>query len=108
MRAHRFLRTALAAAALFTVSGCYRIRYVNPAPPEALPAWEGWHHSFFEGILDVSGPVDVSRICPQGFAVVESQTSLPNLIAVPTRGVWTPQTVKVTCAVYEPRQEPAW
>lgn len=100
MSNHRFALAVLAVI-LGTGSGCYRIRYVNQSPAEALPAWEGWHHSLVEGLWDFTGPINVSRICPRGFAVVESQTSIPNMLAAsPTYGFWNPQTVKVTCRVY--------
>jgi hypothetical protein len=125
MNTHRLMLLGLAIASF---TGCFRIRYINNTPREATPAAENWHHNVIQGLLEVSGPVNVSEACPQGFAEVKNEVTFLNWLASwgvqtavnvplsiataqvdPTTGVffpgysvpfsiWTPQTVAVTCA----------
>ena len=107
-------------------SACYTIRYTSHAPPTGAYA-EQWSHSFVNGIVAVSPAVNVSALCPHGFAVVENQVTVlnwllsalaqsalvgvfgwatgrqidPAVSAGPiTVGlqVWSPSTVRVLCA----------
>jgi hypothetical protein len=116
---------ALASIGLLA-SGCYTIRYTTSAPPSGY-APEQWSNTFVNGIINVSAPVNVSALCPHGFAVVENQVTFLNLVLSAiaegalygafhyatgqrldprlTAGpfsvgleLWTPSTVRVLCA----------
>ncbi|MCM2332390.1 MAG: hypothetical protein NDI82_00385 [Anaeromyxobacteraceae bacterium] len=100
-------RLAALAAAL-ALAGCYTIRYERRAAPEPGAPREQWHHGLLGGAVDLSGPVRLDEVCPDGAARVESQTTFINwfLQAVTTGGalvplhapVWNPSTVRITCA----------
>lgn len=100
-------RLAALAAAL-ALAGCYTIRYERRAAPEPGAPREQWHHGLLGGAIDLSGPVRLGEVCPEGVSRVESQTTFVNwfLQAVTTGGVlvplhapvWNPATVRVTCA----------
>lgn len=45
-------------------------------------------------------PIDVRQQCPSGVAIVETQQSFMNgLVSVFTLGIYSPQRLRVTCAV---------
>jgi TolB-like protein len=127
VRAGRALAAALAALAL---SGCYTIRYhrsgvtAEPGTPR-----EQWHHGALGGFFDLSGPVPLAEMCPEGVAWTESKvtfvdallqylmagvpglrTSKANQKATPVGdfavgrdfSLWTPSTVQVVCARARP------
>jgi len=121
------MRSRLAALALLAAApGCYHIKYVTETPGESTPAYDAWQHNFIYGLVNASGPVRVSEVCPQGFSVVETKVTFLNWFASAAvqgaangavfaatrtedrRGVyfpfdiWSPQTVKVTCSVRAP------
>jgi hypothetical protein len=102
-------RRVLAAVVAAALSGCYTIRYERrSALPEAGAPREVWHHGFVGGALLGSAPIDLTKMCPTGVAVVESQVTFVNWLGqlVTCVGglcpiwapVWEPQTVSVTCA----------
>jgi hypothetical protein len=104
-------RLALRAAALactLAVSGCYTIRYQRRAAPEPGAPREQWHHGLVGGLIDASGPVALDKACPDGFASVQSQTTLFNWVGQFLTGfgglwlinanLWDPSTVQVVCA----------
>jgi len=117
------IRHLLLLVPLLASTGCYHIRYVTHARPQGLPAAEQWHHDVIYGLIDLSGPVSVSKICPTGFAAAEQQVTFANALASllldgavtsvifaadrnPATGIgytapvllWSPQTVTVYCA----------
>ena len=107
---------AVALATFLATTGCYHIQYVRRVPPEAAPVLREWHHTFVFGIVEGSSPVDVTRACPGGFAVVDTRETLATsvvsstpLLAAAAVGVWTtgvfvpldgwsPIAIDVTCA----------
>jgi hypothetical protein len=125
MNTHRLILFGFVIA---SCAGCYRIRYINNAPAEGTPASEQWHHNVIDGLWEVSQPINVSQICPQGFAEVKNEMTFLNWLAStgvqaavdvplsvatgqtdPATGawipgysipftIWSPQTVSVTCA----------
>jgi len=98
----------LAVAASATLAGCYTIRYERRAAPEGGAPREHWHHGLVGGLVDLSGPVKLAEICPDGFATVEHQTTFFNWFgqAITSGGglsvikapLWEPTTVRVQCA----------
>lgn len=97
---HKML--ALAAASLL-LSGCYRVTVVhNPggvaqasAPAQINKAWQP---SFIYGLVPPP-EVNTKEQCPNGVAKVETVHSFLNgLVAGILYSLYTPITVKVTCA----------
>ena len=99
----RPVRAFLAVAAAAGLAGCYTIRYERRAAPEGGAPREQWHHGVLGGILDLSGPVKLAEVCPDGFAAVEHQTTFFNWFGQVVTGgrpapLWEPTTVRVQCA----------
>ena len=56
-------------------------------------------HGAIYGIAELSGPYDLSKACPGGWAEVKTETSFLNGLADRiTYGIYNPQTVTVKCA----------
>jgi hypothetical protein len=94
-------RCALIAAAALLSFGCYTttVRSGKPPATATIEYDERWHHGFVWGIAEVSGPYDLNRACPQGWAEIETETSFVNgLVELVTGGIYSPQTVTVRCA----------
>ena len=97
----RIAQLAIAAALSFSTTGCY----TTTLRSGRLPALAGieydqkWHHGLVWGIAELSGPYNLARACPQGWAVVKTETSFLNgLVSAVTSGVYSPQTVTVQCS----------
>jgi len=85
-------------ASLFLATGCFHVSYVSNKPQAATPAYDGWHSDVVWGLAEVSDPVDVPKLCPGGFARIESQlTFVQGLVQYITFGIYNPQNVTVTC-----------
>jgi hypothetical protein len=96
------LRALLLAAAVAAVAGgCYTTR-VHSGMPGAIPAplaTERWHHTLVGGLAEVSDPIDLEALCPQGWASIhEEYTFLNGLVASVTEQIYTPRTYTVTCS----------
>jgi hypothetical protein len=72
-------------------------------PGDAAFGWEGrWHHAFFLGQYERSAPIAPQRLCPQGWAELDSELDpLQTAIAIVTLGIYTPSTVSVICEANE-------
>jgi len=91
---------ALLISFLVLSAGCYHIRYVTHEPEAPAPVHDAWYDNFVFGLAQVSDPVEVSDLCPGGFARVESRTTFAEgLVAFATLGVYNPQSVKVFCVL---------
>jgi len=100
----------LLAALALGASGCYSTTIKNGKPVGEAPL-EGdhrWHHGFVGGTSEASGPYQLSKICPDGWAEIETETSFSNgLLDVVTFGLYNPQTVEVKCEAKPNRRETA-
>ncbi len=104
-------------ALLLCSTGCFHITYKTNRAAQPSPADESWHHNFFWGLWEASPPVDVAKICPNGYAMVDYRVSFINGLAdwvaetvativvqaiagpgVSLPPIWSPSTVAVTCA----------
>ena len=84
---------------LLAATGCFHINYMTDKSPAPAPQSEAWHHGAVYGLVEASDPVDVPKICPDGYARIESQQSFVNgLVQCLTFGLYNPQEVAVTCA----------
>ena len=93
----RSMAVLATAATLVCMTGCYHQTVntgLSPAPGPVINKTAGVS---FWGLSGAE--VDATRECPNGVAVVETQqTFLNGLIAGLTLGLYTPQTVSITCA----------
>jgi hypothetical protein len=96
MQARRWLGVALC---VLLASGCYhQVVQTGKAPGRGVV--EHWFVSVWAWGLVPAKPIDVRRECPGGVATIMSETSVVNgVIAVLTLGIYTPQHVRVTCAL---------
>jgi hypothetical protein len=82
-------RVALALLCVL-LSGCYTIRFKRgrlKANTEEPPR-EHWHHSYFNGIWEPNGPVQVNDFCPGGAYLIESKMGFLDVLAQEgTRGI---------------------
>jgi hypothetical protein len=86
--------------AVFT-SGCYTttLRSGKPVGEPADDADGHWHSGFLTGGLDASGDYELKKLCPDGWAEIETETSVLNeVVELVTYRVYAPQTVTVRCA----------
>ncbi len=82
-------------------TGCFRTTIKNGRPMGHAPIEydNKWHGGMVYGIAELSGPYDLSKVCPQGWAAVHTETSFLNgLVEVVTFNIYTPQSVTITCA----------
>lgn len=93
---------ALGAAAItaLSLSGCYTttIQSGRPASPATVGYDQRWHHGLFSGIAELSPAYDLSQVCPQGWAEIETETSFLNGLLALLSEVYTSQTVTIRCA----------
>lgn len=95
-------RALYAAAALAALStGCYRTTVVNNgATPSSssLEYTDRWNHNAVIGLVNISGPQDASKACPNGWATVETQQSfVQGLVGAITQNLYTPQNLTIRC-----------
>jgi hypothetical protein len=94
-----FSRALLLAGAI-GASGCYTTR-IHSGIPGAMPALlanQRWHHTLVGGLAEISDPIDLDAVCPQGWATIhEEYTFLNGLVAGFTEQIYTPRTYTVTC-----------
>ncbi|MGC6492167.1 MAG: Bor/Iss family lipoprotein [Myxococcota bacterium] len=95
------IRVMALAAGLLSLSACMAIRYENPEVYSAADGYQTkqWVNSVLYGLI----PLDKVKmnVCPEGEVIKEirSQQNFLNLLAYSfTSGIWSPQTVKITCA----------
>jgi hypothetical protein len=87
----------LIAASLY-VSACFHATIETGAAPASQVIEEHWAHGFLAGLIapDVMAS---ARQCPNGVSVVETEHSFLNILAtVVTASLYTPMSIKVTCA----------
>jgi hypothetical protein len=103
-RRSTFARCASLAGAIALVAsatGCFTttVKSGAPAAPPVIEYDEKWHSGLIVGIAELSGPYDLSKICPNGWAEIKTETSFLNgLVQAVTWGIYNPQTVTVRCA----------
>jgi len=84
-----------------TCSACFTttLRSGQPANAARLENDRRWHHGVVWGIAELSGPYDLKKICPNGWAEVTTETSFLNgLLTYITSSIYTPQSVTIRCS----------
>lgn len=97
------MKKALAcAAAALMMTGCFNTKIVfsEKGGGTVSAAHDGaWHHGIIVGLVTLSDPIAIDKVCPSGVAYVEQNTSFLNgLVGGITYNIYTPQTVSVYCA----------
>ena len=101
----RAARSLLGIATCVGATACFSTVVKSGAPPAAavIEYDEKWHSGLVFGIAELSGPYDLSRICPNGWAEIRTETSFVNgLVQFVTWNIYNPQTVTVRCAAGAP------
>lgn len=90
---------ALVILGLFIMSGCYRLTLVNGAATTLQPEkTKVVRHGILGGVLELSDPLPLHEICPQGFASVQHKINFVNgLLASLTQNIYFGTTVFVQC-----------
>ena len=99
--AERMTKTLLATALGLATSACFStvVKSGAPAAAAAIEYDEKWHSGLIVGLAELSGPYDLSRICPQGWAEIKTETSFVNgLVQIVTWNIYNPQSVTIRCA----------
>jgi hypothetical protein len=97
----RAARSFLGIATCIAATACFSTVVKSGAPPAAaaIEYDEKWHSGLIFGLAELSGPYDLSRICPNGWAEIRTETSFVNgLVQLVTWNIYNPQTVTVRCA----------
>jgi hypothetical protein len=92
---------ACSIVALACASGCYTTTLSSGKPVgEAADDADGhWHSGFLTGGVDASGEYELKKLCPNGWAEIETETSVVNeIVELATYRLYAPQTVTVRCA----------
>jgi hypothetical protein len=95
------MNVAAGLAVVVGAGGCFTtaVKSGAPAAPPAIAYDEKWHSGLIVGIAELSGPYDLSKICPNGWAEIKTETSFLNgLVNAVTWGIYNPQSVTVRCA----------
>jgi hypothetical protein len=78
--------------------GCYHGTIITGATPSTETIEKSFASSWIYGLVPPS-TVETAAKCPNGVAKVETQLSFVNeLVYVLTLGIYTPMSIKVTCA----------
>jgi hypothetical protein len=95
------IKAAGLVALVISSSACFTttLRSGQTANAPRLENDRRWHHGVIWGIAELSGPYDLKKICPNGWAEVTTETSFLNgLLTSLTSSVYTPQSVTIRCA----------
>ena len=91
-------RGAFLAAVVFVGVGCYHATIETGAAPSNQVVEEEWAASWIGGLIRPE-TMETASQCPNGVARVETLHSFLNgLVAVLTGYIFTPMTIRVTCA----------
>lgn len=95
------MRSARALPLIFALSlttACYHQVVQTGATPGARVVEHPWTATYLFGLVPAAEISTVAE-CPSGVAVIETQqTFLNGLVGALTLGIYTPQTVRITCA----------
>ena len=84
---------------LLASSACFHANISTGATPSTVVVEKSFASSWIYGLVPPS-TVETAAKCPNGVAKVETQLSFVNqLVGVLTLGIYTPMSIKVTCAL---------
>ncbi len=83
---------------LLGLAACYHATIDTGRPPSPQVVDKAWASGWVFGLVPPS-PVETMAKCPNGVSKVETQLSFLNqLVDFLTLGIYTPMSIKVTCA----------
>ena len=89
---------ALTALVLVAVTGCYHATIETGLAPSPQTIEKSWAAGWIYGLVPPS-VVETQQKCAKGASKIETQLTFPNqLVNVLTWGIYTPMSIKVTCA----------
>ncbi|HEX9580308.1 MAG TPA: Bor family protein [Gemmatimonadales bacterium] len=95
---NQIARAVTAGALVAVLAGCYHATIETGRPPSPQVVEKPWAPSFIYGIVPPA-VLETASQCPNGVSKVETLHSFLNgLVAGLTFGIFTPMTLKVTCA----------
>ena len=93
-----FSRTGIVLATAVILAGCYNARINTGLAPGTQVVEEAWAASWIYGAVSPK-TVEAASQCPNGVAQVHTYHSFLNvLVGGLTFGIFTPMSIKVTCA----------
>jgi hypothetical protein len=93
----RRTRTTVIATA-FLLTGCYHATIETGRPPSAVTVEDQWADAWVYGLVPPD-TINAAQRCTSGVARVETQLSFLNqLVGALTLGIYTPMSIRVTCA----------
>ncbi|MBI4520167.1 MAG: Bor family protein [Gemmatimonadetes bacterium] len=103
----RYVGSAVTAIAVLMLSGCYHATIDTGLTPSLQTIERPWAHGFVYGLVPPS-TVETQQRCPTGVARVETRLSFLNQVAnILTFSIYTPMSIKVTCAAAGGMQQDA-
>ncbi|NOT32726.1 MAG: hypothetical protein HOP12_01005 [Candidatus Eisenbacteria bacterium] len=94
----RLMMAVLMFAFAMTMSGCYAARVETGLTPSTQVIKKDWAACWVFGLVPPP-TLQMASYCPNGVAVVETQLSFLNMVVGNlTFGIFTPMTIRVTCA----------
>ena len=105
------MRKLLLAGLLVSCLSCQTIHYTNDSTVPHEYTYSKWRHSLFFGLLEISEPLELSRICPKNnWKAVRTRTGLlqglvrylqvqltSHVLNYTGIAVYTPEEVSVIC-----------
>lgn len=92
------LKSAAVAIGIVLLSGCYHATVETGLTPSAQSIDKPWASGWIYGLVPPPTLATMQQ-CPGGVAKVETQLSFANqLVSFLTAGIYTPMSIKVTCA----------
>jgi hypothetical protein len=91
------------------LSGCVSTTLRSGRPPGDSPPGfsERWHSAFLFGTVEASGPYDLDRICPEGWAeVIVEPDPFTTIVGAATFFLYAPNRVTVVCGAPGSRAVP--
>lgn len=90
-------RTILSAL-LVSTAGCFQQTMHSGLTPSTTIVEHEFVATWLWGIVPAT-PIDTRQSCPSGVATVETQQTFMNgFVGVLTLGIYSPQSVRITCA----------
>lgn len=97
--ANRLITLALIPVVALAVTGCYSAKITTDKEPSGQVIEEPWATGFVAGLAMPGAKIDAAQECPNGVAMVETEVGFLNQVAAAfTFNIYSPMTVKVTCA----------
>lgn len=94
----KYSKSILILASLFIFTSCYHTQVTTDKEPSSKIVEDAWADSFVYGLVPPN-VVETADECPNGLSKVETKISFLNgLVGALTFSIYTPMTIKVTCA----------